>query len=308
MKKILLLGGSAQQTVAIRAAKKLGYFTIVCDYLPDNPGQYIADRFYGASTTDVEAIYEIARKEGVDGILAYASDPAALPAAIVAERLGLPTNPAKSVEILGLKHPWRQFLQKNGFACPKVYTFHPNTPISEIQDHSDHFSFPLVVKPTDSSGSKGVTMLNNWSGLEDAVRRADSFSRNKILLIEEYIQRGFPSIIGGDIFVWNGAVRRDGVPPGYAPKPTHPHREENAGIAHRTAKRPHTQRIATNRNGTRRPVRGDEHRDSSRQGGQGPFSGIRSSCGRQYDPDTIKRYLGHRLSESQCASRHGRNT
>ena len=179
MKKILLLGGSAQQTVAIRAAKKLGYFTIVCDYLPDNPGQYIADRFYGASTTDVEAIYEIARKEGVDGILAYASDPAALPAAIVAERLGLPTNPAKSVEILGLKHPWRQFLQKNGFACPKVYTFHPNTPISEIQDHSDHFSFPLVVKPTDSSGSKGVTMLNNWSGLEDAVRRADSFSRNK---------------------------------------------------------------------------------------------------------------------------------
>ena len=145
MKKILLLGGSAQQTVAIRAAKKLGYFTIVCDYLPDNPGQYIADRFYGASTTDVEAIYEIARKEGVDGILAYASDPAALPAAIVAERLGLPTNPAKSVEILGLKHPWRQFLQKNGFACPKVYTFHPNTPISEIQDHSDHFSFPLVV-------------------------------------------------------------------------------------------------------------------------------------------------------------------
>ena len=206
MKKILLLGGSAQQTVAIRAAKKLGYFTIVCDYLPDNPGQYIADRFYGASTTDVEAIYDIARKEGVDGILAYASDPAALPAAIVAERLGLPTNPAKSVEILGLKHPWRQFLQKNGFACPKVYTFHPNTPISEIQDHSDHFSFPLVVKPTDSSGSKGVTMLNNWSGLEDAVRRADSFSRNKILLIEEYIQRGFPSIIGGDIFVWNGAI------------------------------------------------------------------------------------------------------
>ena len=206
MKKILLLGGSAQQTVAIRAAKELGYFTIVCDYLPDNPGQYIADRFYGASTTDVEAIYEIARKEGVDGILAYASDPAALPAAIVAERLGLPTNPAKSVEILGLKHPWRQFLQKSGFACPKVHTFHPNTPIGEIQGHSDHFSFPLVVKPTDSSGSKGVTMLNDWSGLEDAVRRADLYSRNKVLLIEEYIQRGFPSVIGGDIFVWDGKI------------------------------------------------------------------------------------------------------
>ncbi|MBQ5637429.1 MAG: hypothetical protein IIV06_00050, partial [Alistipes sp.] len=124
MKKILLLGGSAQQLVAIRAAKQLGYYTVVCDYLPDNPGQYIADKFYGISTTDVEAVYEVAQTEKVDGILAYASDPAALPAAIVAERLGLPTNPAKSVEILGLKYPWRQFLQDNNFACPKVYSFH----------------------------------------------------------------------------------------------------------------------------------------------------------------------------------------
>lgn len=123
MKKILLLGGSAQQLVAIEAAKKLGYYTVVCDYLPDNPGQYIADKFYGISTTDVEAVYEVAKTEKVDGILAYASDPAALPAAIVAERLGLPTNPAKSVEILGLKYPWRQFLQDNNFACPKVYSF-----------------------------------------------------------------------------------------------------------------------------------------------------------------------------------------
>ena len=123
-KKILLLGGSAQQLVAIQAAKDLGYYTVVCDYLPDNPGQYIADKYYGASTTNVEAVYEIAKNEAVDGILAYASDPAALPAAIVAERLGLPTNPAKSVEILGLKYPWRQFLQNNGFACPKNFSFH----------------------------------------------------------------------------------------------------------------------------------------------------------------------------------------
>ena len=56
MKKILLLGGSAQQLVAIKAAKELGYYTIVCDYLPDNPGQYEADKFYATSTTDIEAV------------------------------------------------------------------------------------------------------------------------------------------------------------------------------------------------------------------------------------------------------------
>lgn len=205
-KKILLLGGSAQQLVAIQAAKDLGYYTVVCDYLPDNPGQYIADKYYGASTTNVEAVYEIAKNEAVDGILAYASDPAALPAAIVAERLGLPTNPAQSVEILGLKYPWRQFLQNNGFACPKNFSFHPQTSIEELKRGTKDFMFPLVVKPTDSSGSKGVTMLKDWSGIEEAIAWADSYSRNKILLIEEYIQRGFPSVIGGDIFVWDGKI------------------------------------------------------------------------------------------------------
>lgn len=206
MKKILLLGGSAQQLVAVKAAKELGYYTVVCDYLPDNPGQYEADKFYGISTTDVEAVYEVAKKEKVDGILAYASDPAALPAAIVAERLGLPTNPAKSVEILGLKHPWRQFLSENNFACPKVYSFSPDTSIDRIKQKIKDFSLPLVVKPTDSSGSKGVTMLEDIDGLEDAINWANSYSRNKVLLIEEYIQRGFPSVIGGDIFVWNGKI------------------------------------------------------------------------------------------------------
>ena len=210
MKKILLLGGSAQQLVAIRAAKELGYYTVLMDYLPDNPGQYEADKFYGESTTDVEAVYRIAKAEKVDGILAYASDPAALPAAIVAERLGLPTNPAKSVEILGLKYPWREFLQTNGFACPKHQSFHPETPISEIKEKAKEFTFPLVVKPTDSSGSKGVSMLESWEGLEKAICWANEYSRNKVLLIEEYIQRGFPSVIGGDIFVWDGKIGLDG--------------------------------------------------------------------------------------------------
>ena len=184
----------------------MGYYTVLCDYLPDNPGQYEADKFYGVSTTNVEAVYEIAKAEQVDGILAYASDPAALPAAIVAERMGLPTNPAKSVEILGLKYPWRKFLRDNGFACPKFYSFHPQTPIEEIWDNTKDFKFPIVVKPTDSSGSKGVTRLDGWDGLEKAIRWADEYSRNKILLVEEFIQRGYLHVIGGDIFIWDGKI------------------------------------------------------------------------------------------------------
>lgn len=73
MKKILLLGGSAQQVVAIETAKKLGYYTILCDYLTDNPGQYIADKFL-ESTTAKEKILQIAKNEKIDGIVDYASD------------------------------------------------------------------------------------------------------------------------------------------------------------------------------------------------------------------------------------------
>lgn len=207
--KILLLGGSAQQVIAIETAKRLGYYTVLCDYLPDNPGQYSADKFYNASTTDIEAVYEIAKREGVSGILAYASDPAALPAAIVSERLGLPTNPSKSIEILGIKHTWRKFLQDNGFACPKNFIVSIDTPLEKIVEKTKGLEFPIVIKPTDSSGSKGVTVLYNIEDFEKiitAVQSASRYSRNGILIVEEYILRGFPNVIGGDIFVWNGKI------------------------------------------------------------------------------------------------------
>jgi len=203
---ILLLGGSSQQLVAIRKAKEMGLRTVLCDYLPDNPGQREADRYYSASTTDVEAVCEIAKSEKADGILAYASDPAALPAAIVAERLGLPTNPSRSVAILGVKHLFRDFLQKNGFACPRHCTFSPDTDVNEIREKVGGFTFPIIIKPTDSSGSKGVTKLADTTALGQAAAHAGEYSRNKILIAEEFIERGFPEVIGGDIFVWDGKI------------------------------------------------------------------------------------------------------
>ena len=119
-KKLLLLGGSAQQVVAIKTAKRLGCETILCDFLPDNPGQYAADKFYLVSTTDKEAVLDVARKEQVDGVLAYASDPAAPTAAYVAEKLGLPGNPYKSVEILCNKDCFRRFLKEHNFCTPEA--------------------------------------------------------------------------------------------------------------------------------------------------------------------------------------------
>lgn len=204
---ILMLGGSRQQVIAIEKAKQLGFRTVLCDYLPDNPGQYVADAFYQESTTDREKMLDIARKEGVSGVLAYSSDPASPTAGYVAEALGLPTNPLSAIETMSEKHLFRSFLKEHGLPCPAAASFNVDDDLSHVSSLVDGFNFPIVVKPTDSSGSKGVTVLNDLENLSSAIEHAASFSRNGILIAEEFIQRVFPHVIGGDIFVVEGEIR-----------------------------------------------------------------------------------------------------
>ncbi len=202
IKRLLLLGGSAQQVVAITTAKNMGIYTIVCDYLADNPGQFYADKFYLESTTNKEAILEIAQKENIDGIVAYASDPAAPTAAFVAEKLGLPTNNYASVQILCNKDKFRDFLRANGFNTPLSIAY---TSIEEKSIFSK-FNFPVIVKPVDSSGSKGITVVRGQDSILDAMKFALSFSRSGKCIVEEFIENKNKYLIGGDVFVVDGKV------------------------------------------------------------------------------------------------------
>lgn len=203
MKRILLLGGSTQQIPAIEYANNQGYDTILCDYLPDNPGKEYAKKFYCVSTTNKEVILEVARNENVDGVVAYASDPAAPTAAYVAEKLGLPTNPYKSVEILSYKDKFRAFLRNNGFNCPKSKTYQS---LEDLQKDILHFKFPVMVKPIDSSGSKGVNKVDKVEDIEDAFVTALQNSRCKTIIVEEFIVQDHPYMIAGDCFVVDGKV------------------------------------------------------------------------------------------------------
>ena len=196
MKKILLLGGSAQQVIAIETAKRLGYYTILCDFLTDNPGQYAADKFYLVSTTDKEAVLEVAKKENIDGVLAYASDPAAPTAAYVAERMGLPGNPYESVEILCNKDRFREFLKNNSFCTPAARGYDEvRTALKDISD--GYYRMPVIVKPVDSSGSKGVSRIDDLKDAESKLEYAMSFSRGKRIIVEEYVEK-FGYQIAGD--------------------------------------------------------------------------------------------------------------
>lgn len=203
MKKLLLLGGSSQQVIAIETAKQLGLNTVLCDYLPDNPGQYHADKFYQVSTTDKDAILTVAQDEQVDYVIAYASDPAAPTAAYVAEKLGLPTNPFKAVETLCNKDMFRSFLADHGFNTPRAAGF---TSKEEAKADIENFALPIIIKPVDSSGSKGATVLYELDELDKALDFAFSFSRGHRIIVEEFIEKKHPYLIGGDIFVSEGKV------------------------------------------------------------------------------------------------------
>ena len=201
-KKILLLGGSHFQIPSVKTAKRLGLYTITCDYLPDNPGHKFADEYHNVSTTDREAVLDLSRKLKIDGIVCYASDPAAPTCAYVAEKLGLPGQPYRSVEILANKDLFRNFLTENGFLVPRARGF---SRLEDARADWKNFRLPVMVKPVDSSGSKGVSKIDSEAELEKAVEYALSFSRCKRFIIEEYIDK-YGYQIAGDGFSVDGKL------------------------------------------------------------------------------------------------------
>ena len=204
MKKVLLLGGSYFQVPSVITAKRLGYYVITCDYLPGNPGHKYADEYHNVSTTDKEAVLRLAQELKVDGIVCYASDPAAPTAAYVAEHMGFPTSPYKSVEILSNKDKFREFLTSNGFHVPKAKGYNYSE-YDILLKEVEMFQFPVMVKPVDSSGSKGVKKVESVDELKQAVDEAVVYSRCKRFIVEEYVEK-YGYQIAGDGFSVNGEL------------------------------------------------------------------------------------------------------
>lgn len=202
MKKLLILGAMEMHVPLIKRAKEMGNYVITVDYIPENPGHKLADEAYFDSTTDLDAVLKLSKKLNIDGIMTYNSDPAAPTAAYVAEKLGLPGNPYHSVKIMSEKNLFRDFLISNGLNAPKFGNY---LNIEDALCHINDFSFPIIIKPVDSSGSKGVTVVNNVNDVQNAIECALEKSRSKKFIIEEYIEP-VGKQLHGDGFVQNGKV------------------------------------------------------------------------------------------------------
>ena len=202
MKKLLILGAMEMHVPLIKRAKEMGNYVITVDYIPENPGHKLADEAYYDSTTDLDAVLKLSKKLNIDGIMTYNSDPAAPTAAYVAEKLGLPGNPYQSVKIMSEKNLFRDFLISNGLNAPKFGNY---LNIEDALCHINDFSFPMIIKPVDSSGSKGVTVVNNVNDVQNAIECALEKSRSKKFIIEEYIEP-VGKQLHGDGFVENGKL------------------------------------------------------------------------------------------------------
>lgn len=206
-KKIMLLGGNYFQMTATKAAKNLGCHVISVDYLPNNPAHKFADEYYNVSTIDRDKILELAKKLKIDGIWSYASDVSAPTAAYVAEQMGLPTNPLKSVEVLTHKNLMRDFMRKNNFNVPVAESF---TEYEGALKFFNSLNKTVMVKPVDSSGSKGVTKVSDEKNFRAAYDSAMKYSHSKKIIVEEFIQRKNYQI-AGDGFLVNGKLKFAGM-------------------------------------------------------------------------------------------------
>ncbi|MBR4398455.1 MAG: ATP-grasp domain-containing protein, partial [Fibrobacter sp.] len=176
-------------------------YVITADYLPGNIAHKYSDEYCNVSIIDKDAVLEAARTLKIDGILSHAVDPGVTAAAYVAEKMGLPFQCSyEAACILQDKSLFRKFLSENGFNCPKAKGY---TNVDDALKDVDYFNWPVIVKPVDSAGSKGVTKVTDKADLKSAIETALSASISKNFIIEDFLDKvGAQS--SADIFTVDG--------------------------------------------------------------------------------------------------------
>ena len=186
-KRLMLLGGLRYLKPVIDAAHKQGYYVITADYLPNNIAHKWSDEYCNVSIIDKDAVLREAQRLKIDGIMSFACDPGVVAASYVQNKMGLPSfGPFESVEILQNKDKFRAFLTKNGFNVPQAKGFDSvEAAIQEIY----WYPWPVIVKPTDAAGSKGVTRVDKAEDLKPALEYAMEHSISGHIIVEEFIDK-----------------------------------------------------------------------------------------------------------------------
>ena len=183
----MLLGGIRYLLPVIKAAHEQGYYVITADNVPNNIAHKYSDEYVNVSIIDKEAVLKVAQENQIDGIMSFGVDPGVVAASYVQNQMGLPSfGPFKSVRILQNKGMFRAFLQKHGFNVPHSKAFDS---VEAALEAKYKYSWPVIVKPADSAGSKGVMRVEKPDDLKIALNHAMAHSISGQIIIEDFIDK-----------------------------------------------------------------------------------------------------------------------
>lgn len=188
-KRLLLLGGIPHAMEIVKIAHKMGIQVYVTDYFETSPCKKIADKSFTVSTTDVNAVCKLCEDEKIDGVITGFIDSMLPYCSEICERLGKPFWGTKDqIDICVSKDKFKETCRK--YQVPVAEEFHifydseGNVNDEEIKD----VKYPVIIKPVDNSGSRGVYVCNNVNELKTNIKKSLSFSKSKTVIIEEYLQ------------------------------------------------------------------------------------------------------------------------
>ena len=178
-KRLLILGGMRISCEIVRTARKMGVYTLVADYnkIEDSPGKQIADEAIDLSVIDVDAVVNYVKNNNIDGVFVGFNDMLLPYYAEICEKAGLPCYGTKEqFDTLIAKDQYKALCRQFGV---------PTIPEYSIDD--ENIKYPVLVKPADSSGSRGITICHNRQELEAAVEVGKKASKTGKVLIERYM-------------------------------------------------------------------------------------------------------------------------
>ncbi|MDO4306309.1 MAG: ATP-grasp domain-containing protein [Eubacteriales bacterium] len=184
-KRLLIIGATSYFIDVIQEAKKMGIYTICTDYNPNAIAKKYADKSYDVNTVDHEAILQLAKDEKVDGVFVAWSDANLYTAQYVCEKLGMPFYATKDqLDCAVNKDYFKQMCRNYNVPCTKQYQLDESFKREDL----DQIEYPVIVKPVDNGGSRGITVCNCEEELKEAFTKALSYSKRKNVIVEQFME------------------------------------------------------------------------------------------------------------------------
>ena len=204
MDKLMILGAGIYQVPLIETAKRMGYYTIAVSIPGNYPGFKIADKVYYVNTTDVPKVLEIAKEEGIKGILTAGTDVAVITIGKVCDTLGLTGISYKAAENATSKRLMKECYEAAGVRTARFREISVDTPDEEIASQIEGLEFPLIFKAVDTSGSRGIMRVDSQEEFPAARANVLKYTHDDHYLIEEFIEG---EEFGAQAFIENGELQ-----------------------------------------------------------------------------------------------------